>query len=169
MDVFAAAERLMRMDDAAWARHASPWSVWTRFSILPLLVGTVWARIWLGWWVILPLSLVVVWIWVNPFAFPPPDRTDTWAAKATFGERVWLNRKAVPVPAHHAAWARGLSAAAGIGLLPLVWGVAVLDAGWTLAGLILTMGAKIWFCDRMVWLYDDMKDTEPAYRSWLRP
>ena len=26
---------------------------------------------------------------------------------------------------------------------------------------------KMWFLDRMVWLYEDMKDTTPEYRSWL--
>ena len=27
---------------------------------------------------------------------------------------------------------------------------------------------KLWFCDRMVWLFDDMKSGNPTYRSWLR-
>jgi hypothetical protein len=27
----------------------------------------------------------------------------------------------------------------------------------------------MWFCDRMVWLYDDMKDKHPPYAAWLRP
>ena len=168
MDLFAASERLMGMDENTWARHASPWSVATRFLILPLLVAVIWARAWLGWWLVLPLGLIVVWIWVNPFVFPPPRRTDSWASKATFGERVWLNRRAVPVPAHHAAWAIGLSVAAGLGLVPMVWGVWQYDLGWTVAGLLASMGAKTWFCDRMVWLYEDMKDADPVYRSWLK-
>jgi hypothetical protein len=32
------AARLMAMDDRAWARHANPWSVWTRFATLPFLL-----------------------------------------------------------------------------------------------------------------------------------
>ena len=43
-------ERLMKMDDAAWKRHANPWSAWTRTLILPLLALTVWSRVWIGWW-----------------------------------------------------------------------------------------------------------------------
>jgi hypothetical protein len=26
------------MDDATWFRHANPWSVWTRASVLPLVI-----------------------------------------------------------------------------------------------------------------------------------
>lgn len=168
MDIFRATERLMRMDEETWTRHASPWSVYTRFSILPLLVAAIWARAWLGWWVLLPLALIVVWIWVNPFVFAKPASTDNWASKVTFGERVWLNRHIIPVPAHHTGWAHGLSIAAGLGLIPLFWGVWRFDPGWTAAGLALTMGAKTWFCDRMVWLYEAMRDADPAYQSWLR-
>jgi hypothetical protein len=27
-----------------WMRHANPWSVWTRFAVLPLLILAVWSR-----------------------------------------------------------------------------------------------------------------------------
>jgi hypothetical protein len=26
----------------------------------------------------------------------------------------------------------------------------------------------MWFCDRMVWLYDEMKDKHPPYAEWRR-
>ena len=168
MDIFKASERLMGMDEAKWARHASPWSVYSRFTVLPLLVVAIWSRVWLGWGALLPVFLVAAWAWFNPGLFRPPATTDHWAAKGTFGERVFLNRKAVPIPAHHLRWGVGLSVAAGAGLLPLAWGLVVYDPGWTLAGLILTIGAKLWFVDRMVWLYEDMKDADPVYRGWLR-
>ena len=158
----------MGMDEGEWARHASPWSVYTRFSILPLVVAVIWARAWLGWWVLLPLVLVVAWVWLNPRIFPAPATTDHWAAKGTFGERVFLNRAAVPIPEHHRRWAIGLSVAAGLGLIPLVWGLYAYKIGWVLFGLALSVGAKTWFVDRMVWLYEDMKDADPVYRSWLR-
>lgn len=34
-------------------------------------------------------------------------------------------------------------------------------------GFIVTTGAKLRFVDRMVWLYDDMKDEVPEYGKWL--
>lgn len=38
------------MSEDAWARHANPWSVWTRIATaLPLLILAVWSRVWLGW------------------------------------------------------------------------------------------------------------------------
>ncbi len=42
--------RLFRMDDATWLRHANPWSVILRFTVLPLLILAFWSRLWLGWW-----------------------------------------------------------------------------------------------------------------------
>ena len=82
-------ERLMGMSEATWKRHASPWSVWTRTPILPLLALAVWARDWIGWWCLIPVSLLVIWTFLNPRAFPVPKRTDNWASKGTFGERVF--------------------------------------------------------------------------------
>lgn len=168
MDIFKASERLMGLDDTEWAHHAAPWSVYSRFTILPLIVATTWMRDALGWWLVLPIAAIIVWIWANPRVFPKPATTDTWASKGTFGERVFLNRKTVPIPDHHLSWGIWLSILAGLGLVPLVWGIAIYDVGLTLFGLTLSMGAKLWFVDRMVWLYEDMKDADPLYRSWLR-
>ena len=168
MDLFKLAERGMAMDDATWMRHANPLSVWTRFTCLPLIVLAVWSRVWLGWWAVVPLALALWWTWVNPRAFPPPASTDNWASKGTFGERVFLNRKAVPIPAHHARWAMVLGALSAVGLPPLGWGLWQLDVAVTMLGLVLVVLPKVWFVDRMVWLYEDMKDAHPDYANWLR-
>ncbi len=77
MDVFAFAERLMRMDDAAWERHANPLSVWSRVTALPLLAAAVWTRLWIGWWCLLPIGAVALFIFVNPRLFAPPVRRDS--------------------------------------------------------------------------------------------
>ncbi|WP_412551599.1 DUF6653 family protein [Shimia sp. MIT910701] len=108
-DIFALSERMMAMDDAAWARHANPWSVYSRMSILPLMTLAVYARVWLGWGALLPVALVVLWTWWNPRAFAPPSTTNGWAAHGTFGERVFLNQKSSSYPQSsqavgHCAW-----------------------------------------------------------------
>jgi hypothetical protein len=72
------------------------------------------------------------------------------------GERVFLARHERPIPKHHVDWGIGLSVVAGIGLLPLAYGLWALELGWTFAGLSLSVGGKLWFCDRMVWLRDSM-------------
>ena len=52
--------------------------------------------------------------------------------------------------------------------MPLAWGLWAFDP-WAIAfGLLLTVGGKLWFLDRMVWLYEDMAPDVPAYRAWLR-
>ena len=60
-----------RMDDAAWARHANPWSGWSRLTTLPLLILSLWSRQWLGWWALVPTALSLAWLWLNPHLFPP--------------------------------------------------------------------------------------------------
>ena len=168
MDLFKASERLMGLNDSEWQRHASPWSVYTRFLSLPLLTAAIWSRAWLGWGALAPLALVIAFVWINPRLFPPPARTDNWAAKGTFGERVFLNRENISIPVHHQRWAIGLTIGSALGLIPYFYGLWAYDPGWTVAGMLVTGGAKAWFVDRMVWLYDDMKDVDPSYAGWLR-
>ena len=157
----------MAMDDATWKRHANPWSVWTRFAILPVLVFFIWSRLWIGWWCIAPITLLIAWTAVNPRAFPRPASTNSWASRATFGERVWLNRQTVPIPLHHVRVTHALSAVAGVGIVPLAYGLFKYDLVATLFGLSLIILGKMWFLDRMVWLYQDMKDSDEEYASWL--
>jgi hypothetical protein len=159
---------MMAMDDAAWARHANPCSVYSRMSILQLVTAAIFSRVWLRWGALLPVGLVILWTWWNPRAFAPPVTTDSWAAHGTFGERVFLNRKVVPIPSHHARWAVALGVVSGVGLVPWIWGLWQSDLGMTLFGLSLLIGGKLWFVDRMVWLYQDMKHAHHDYAAWAR-
>ncbi|WP_275670274.1 MULTISPECIES: DUF6653 family protein [Okeania] len=36
-----------------------------------------------------------------------------------------------------------------------------------LLGVVLVLLSKMWFLDRMVWLYEEMKDANSEYQSWL--
>ncbi len=159
--------RAFAMDDRVWARHANPWSVWTRLLILPLLAAAVWSRVWIGWWALVPCLLLALWTWLNPRVFPEPRSTDNWASRGVLGERVWLNRGSVPVPSHHGSMAMFLALLSGLGLLPLMWGLVGLAVLPTLLGLIVVVGGKLWFLDRMNRLFEEMKDADPRYRAWL--
>ena len=153
---------LMAMNDATWERHANPWSVWTRVPLLALFALILYWRDALGGWLWPTLGLLALWALVNPRAFPPPASLDSWASKGVLGERIWLNRKAVPIPRHHARWAMGLSLASGACLIPLAWGLYVLDPWATAFGALGASALKLWFVDRMVWLCQDMADAAPG-------
>lgn len=159
--------RLHAMSEATWERHAGPWSVWTRSATLALILLAVWSHAWVGWgWASAALLALAVWTWMNPRLFPPPRRTDRWASRAVFGERVWLARKAIPIPPHHERAAAMLSTVAGIGGLVAVVGAVLADLTATIAGGLVAYMGKLWFLDRMVWLYQDMRDMNPLYDSW---
>jgi hypothetical protein len=159
--------RLFALDERVWERHANPWSVRSRVAAFPLLVLAIWSRAWLGWRALAPVAAMIVFLWLNPRLFPPPKSTRSWASRAVLGERVWLNRAHVPIPDHHRRMAAVLAIVPLAGLAPLIWGVAVYDPASTLLGLAVAMLGKLWFVDRMVWLFDDMKD-RPEYGGWLR-
>lgn len=155
------------LHETVWMRHANPWSVWTRHSVLPLLILAVWSRVWLGWWALIPSTVAVMWMWLNPRIFSKPHSTKNWASKAVFGERVWLNRNQIPVPLHHQTMPNLLSAVAASGMIFVIWGMIELAIWPTLLGTVLIYLGKLWFLDRMVWLYEDMKDVNSEYSSWL--
>ena len=158
-------ERIMGLTPEAWRRHANPWSVWTRYSILPLFALAVWSRAWIGPWAWAAVAAVLVWTRINPHLFPVPRDLNNWASKAVMGERVWMNRAAVPIPRSDRAWALGLSVLAGLGLPAFAWGLWALDLGWVVAGSAVILIGKSWFLDRMALLFDRMSD-QPPYCDW---
>ena len=159
--------RLFRMDEDARRRHSSPWSVYSRFSMIPLLALAFWSRIWLGWWSVLPIVAVLSWVWLNPRLFPEPKSTNNWASKIVLGEWVWMRRKQIPVPSHHTRAPNILSALGALAMIPFIWGLATFEVWPTVLGGIVAFISKLWFADRMVWIYEDMKDATPEYKSWL--
>jgi len=147
-------------------RHANPKSVWSRFTVLPILIVAFWSRIWLGWWALLPIVLAIAWMFLNPVVFPKASSTDNWASKAVLGERVWANRHRVPVPDHQKKLPNVLNAASALGMVVVIWGVVMLSMWPTITGAIVGVTFKLWYVDRMVWLYEDMRHL-PEYGKWL--
>jgi hypothetical protein len=83
------------------------------------------------------------------------------------GERVWMNRRNVPVPEHQRVLPNILSGVSALGGAIVVWGTATLRLWPTLLGVALVYLGKIWFIDRMVWPYEEMKDAPSEDRKWL--
>lgn len=155
MDIFKAAEKLMVMDEGAWRRHANPWSVYTRFTCLPLIALAIWSRDWIGWWSLLPLALALGWTWLNPRLFSEPKSLDNWASKGALGERLFLDRRNSKIADHHIRMAHILTAASAVGAVILIYGLYKLSFWATTSGLILSIVPKVWFMDRMAWIYQD--------------
>jgi len=155
-----------RLNDENWMRHAKPKSVWSRFTVLPILIVAFWSRLWLGWWALLPIAVAIAWMFLNPVVFPKASSTDNWASKAVLGERVWSNRNRIPVPDHHRRLPNVLNAISALGMVIVIWGVVVLSIWPTITGAIIGVTFKLWYVDRMVWLYDDMRHI-PEYGKWL--
>jgi len=159
------AERIMGMDAATWARHANPWSGWSRVSILPLFAVAVWSRVWIDWWALLPTGLVFLWAWLNPCLFSPPASTDNWMSKGVMGERIWLMRGEDPVLAHHASTIRVLMLLTLAGSILLLAGLILLNLPLVMTGLAVAILSKLWFLDRMVWIYTEIEEERDLTRT----
>lgn len=160
-------EKLMSMDEGVWEKHASPWSFWTRMATTPFLFIALWSYVWIGWWALAPLGVLSLWLWMNPRIFPKPKSTDNWASKGVMGERVFINRKAVPIPTHHERAGQILVALAGVFMVLAIYGFIVQNFWIAFLAFHTSILMKIWFVDRMAWLYDDMREQHAEYAAWL--
>lgn len=158
---------IFNLNHQNWMRHANPMSVWTRYTVLPIIVLAFWSRIWIGWWCLIPVLLSVLWMFLNPIVFKAPNSTKHWASKAVLGERVYLNRDKIPLPEHHQTNLYPiLHSISSLGLIVAIWGVVIYSSWAAIVGIVLAYIGKSWFLDRMVWLYEDMKTQHEEYRGW---
>jgi len=148
--------RLFRMDDEGWRRHANPWSVYTRFAAIPALILAVWSRTWIGWWSLLPVAGVVLWLFINPHLFPPVSSNHSWVARGIYGERLWLERRGRDLPSGYREVLRWLAIPGAAGGFLLVWGLIQLSVWPTLFGATLLALAQLWRIDRLGLLYEKM-------------
>ncbi|GAB3428874.1 DUF6653 family protein [Flindersiella endophytica] len=159
MKVLERVAQSFRMSDEAWKRHANPWSVWTRFAAIPAMLLAIWSRTWLGWWCLVPIAAVVVWLWINPHAFPAVERPTSWAAKGIYGEKLWLLHRDL-VPAGHRAVLRLLVVVGTAGFALLIWGLVALEIWPTVFGATLVVLGQLWRIDRFGLLYDEIERSQ---------
>jgi len=142
----------------SWLKHANPWSIWTRFATLPFLVLAIWSRVWIGWYSLIPITVLVIWLIINPTLFKKPKSLDNWGSKSVLGEKYWAERKTNPVPLHHHSLITVLTLLQTIGGITLMVGLWKLNLSLTIVGSVLVYMAKMWFLDRMVWIFEDMQE-----------
>ncbi|WED25333.1 hypothetical protein L3V77_09630 [Vibrio sp. DW001] len=155
MDFTKLSEQLMKMDDDSWAKHSNPWSVYTRFTLLPLISISFYSQHWIGSYSWLLVLISLIWVWLNPRLFKAPKQTDNWASRGTFGERIYLNRAVHAIPTHHQEAANVLQLLSALGMVPFLYGLYSLDVWVLIIGNIWIILCKAWFVDRMVWVYMD--------------
>jgi hypothetical protein len=158
--------KIFNLTEDNWMKHANPWSVWTRYSVLPVIIAAFWSRVWIGWWSVIPIVLSLAWMYLNPVLFPKPRSTKNWASKSVLGERVWKSRNKVPIPQHHKTVPKILNAVSFAGMIFSIWGIIAVSIWPAILGVALAYAGKSWYLDRMVWLYEDMKHL-PGYDKWL--
>lgn len=158
MNVLQRYARVAGMSDEAWKRHANPWSVWTRFAAVPMMLLAIWSRTWIGWWSLLAIAAVILWLWWNPQAFAPVDKPTAWSSKGIYGERLWLQSSSQQ-PAGFAVVQRIWAAGALSGAALLIWGLVVLEVWPTVFGAVLITYGQLWRIDRLGVFYDQV--TQP--------
>jgi len=77
-----------RLEELLWARHANPWSGWTRVPTGAVLVYAVYRRDWRL------LLAALGWAAVNPFLFSPPRTETAWMTRGVLAERWWVREEA---------------------------------------------------------------------------
>lgn len=153
MDVADRVAKTFGMTDEAWQRHANPWSVWTRFAAIPLILLAIWSRTWIGWWSLVPTGAVVIWLFINPRAFPPVREPRSWAARGIYGERAWLQDRDL-VPPDHRKVLRLLVTLGLIGFGLILWDLIALEVWPTVFGTTVVVVAQLWRIDRFGWLWE---------------
>lgn len=155
MDLDTVVSKLFLPNDDSWLLHANPWSIWTRFATLPFIVLGLWSRVWIGWYCLIPIAILIFWVWINPTLFGKPKHYNSWGSRAVLGERVFMKRKEVPIPVGHSTIIVILNILQTVGGVILLYGVWSLNIYFTIHGLTFVYLSKMWFLDRMVWLYED--------------
>jgi hypothetical protein len=158
---------LFNLTDENWMKHANPMSVWTRYSVLPIIVIAFWSRIWIEWWCLVPGVLSILWMFINPIFFKIPSSTKNWASKSVLGERVFLNRDKIDIPdIHKTPLYAILNGVSSLGMGLAIWSIVYYSVWGAVLGVSLAYLGKSWYLDRMVWLYESMKAKNDEYKKW---
>ncbi|GGB54787.1 hypothetical protein GCM10011316_28570 [Roseibium aquae] len=133
--------------------------------------AALWSNASLGPWLAIGFAIAVLVVLSGLSSLlPPARRSESWAARATYGERIWMNRLAVPVCQADARPVSMLSLAGITGMAVMAGGAWLNDPVILGGGLAVYLAARFVFFDRLGALYVKMKGAHPLYRFWaMRP
>lgn len=159
--------RFFSMSDEVWLLHANPVSVYSRFVFFIVFIAVCYSREYVGGYFLILLLPTILLLWLNPRMFNRPRTTSAWASRAIMGERIWLDRHNHSIPDHQDKAIRILLFFNVVAALVLLTGLVTLDLWVVVWGLFMWLVFKVWFLDRMAWLFNEMFEQSERYRSWL--
>ena len=152
--------KIFWLDGENRLNHTNPWSVWTRFATLPLLVLSIWARVWIWWYALIPICTRVFWLIINPTLFKKQKSIDNRWSKAVLWEKYWSERNINLVADHHKIPIHILTLLQVIWWICLAYWLVTLHMWFTIVGSIIIYISKMRFLDRMVWIYQEKKTSK---------
>ena len=152
---------MQNMSEQMWKRHANPWSVWTRFAAIPAFMLAVWSRVWIGAWAWIPILLVIIWLYLNVFVFPPIDNPVNWASKGIYGEQLWLKKRA-ELPKQYDVIQKRLIVLGLLGMVTIGIGLYQLHFWLSTLGAVVLILAQLWRIDRFSTLYELLSEKGQA-------
>jgi hypothetical protein len=128
-----------------FARHANPWSAWTRWASTPLVLVPVWTRRWNH------ALLLGSWLAVNPFVFGKPVHERAWSTRAMLGEELWITRR----PRDAAMALSALTSAVWVGAVVAARRRRLIPAA---VATVVQMALTLVYWEQMVRYFDRQRD-----------
>ncbi|MHA7772550.1 DUF6653 family protein [Roseibium sp. M-1] len=150
------------------ARHPAPAATAFIKILTPaMLTGLLWTHIWIGTIAAMLLSIAAFAAMVGlTRLLRGSGRKIGWANQVGYGEKIWLNRLLLPVPAGINYRLTTLYAVFCAGVLVAVTGSLTALPLLSATGLLVAYTAQfVWF-GKLIDLYRIMKDRNPLYRFW---
>lgn len=149
-------------------KPTGPLSTYTRILAPALLTSVLWSHVSIGMMAALAATFIAIsgLILLQRLPAKQTDKSN-WATSVGFGEQIWLNRLAVPIPPQLGARITTLYVVFWLGSLIALLGGATASPILTATGLAVTYCSQFVCFHKLVQLFKQMKDKAPLYRFWL--
>lgn len=145
------------MKKNTWVKHSNPISGFTRIISYPLVFLPIWfLSDFIGdpykyWYIPAFGIIVIIWFAINPRLFKKPKKFDHYLSRGVLGEKIWTeNRKKDNI-------ATFLSILTAPFFLVSLYTTYQQMFWETMFFAVVPFLLKLWFIDRMVFLYDQNK------------
>ncbi|MES0808618.1 DUF6653 family protein [Roseibium sp. SCPC15] len=142
-------------------------STYAKIVAPALLSAAIWAKLLVGGlFSVVLLAGVLLLLFKLPSLLSGKQQADSWARRASYGERIWLNRLLIPIPADVNQKITILYLVFWTGTLIAMLGAVSSSLLLTATGLLVAYAAQAVCLGKLIGLYNEMKDKAPLYRFW---